>query len=494
MGRLIAKAMHSMALCTAVAGIMSCAVNPATGKLDTVTVSEAKEKRIGAEEHEKILGSFPIFEDSALNNYVNEIGQKMAEISDRPELDYYFTVIDSPDINAFALPGGYIYINRGLINYLQNEAQLAAVLGHEIAHVTAKHYARRESAQVGRNIGAVLAGILTGSSTVASAAAQWSDAALIGYGRDMELEADSFGAQYLVRAGYSAEAMIDVLAILKDHERFSKQQARDAGKKPIYHHGVYSTHPKSDKRLQVAIKQASSDQEIGEGVLNVDRFREYTNGLIWGENYDRHAQAQAAAEAAAKEKENRYIHKRLGFTLVFPEAWTVANTKSSIVGSPQSKEADLTLSVARVDRNKDMETNLREFFKIDMLKQSEPLSQFGLIGHMGIDARDGTRLALLAHGSRGYLLQGKVNQPVEGVDYDALFINSIKSFQPVRPTRTVVRHSKVIKYVAANDNTTFARLAADLKLGNYGEEYLRLINGYYPRGEPSPGEVIKIIQ
>lgn len=488
--------------------LAGCAVNPATGKLDTVTMSESREVAMGKELHEEMIKSVPLYEDEAVNAYVDEVGQKVAKASDRPDLEYHFFIIDSPDINAFALPGGYIYVNRGLLNYLQNEAQLAAVLGHEIAHVTARHHVRQKSAGTGRNVGAVFVGVLTGSYTVASAAAEWGSAAAAGYGREMELEADGFGAQYMKDAGYSPDAMIDVLALLKAHERFSKQQARDAGRKIPSYHGVFTSHPSSDQRLLKAVAEAK-DSDTGsseKGVLKAEEFRQSTDGIIWGDNHDRIAQAaQAAADAAAEQqsKENRYIHNRLGFTIVFPPQWQVANQGAVLTSAPDDKSAAMHLRLARVDPKNDFEAILRDQFNVRLLKQSEPLSQFGLRGHTGIkpgkasDGSDDQRVAILVHGTRAYLVQGEVNKPEPGVDYDKLFVTSIRTLQPVAPrapTRLTTKHSKTIKYVVANDNTTFARLARELKVGNYGEEYLRLINGYYPRGEPYPGEIIKIIQ
>ncbi len=478
----------------ATAVLPGCAINPATGKIDTVTMTNAREISLGKELYEEMIKGLPIYTDEALNTYVDEVGQRIAAAGDRTNIEYHFTVVDSPDINAFALPGGYIFINRGLITYLQNEAQLAAVLGHEVAHVTARHTVRQQSARAGRNVGAVFAAILTGSSTVASAAAQWSDAAIAGYGREMELEADGFGAEYIRNAGYSGEAMIDVIGILKDHERFTKQQAKDQKRSFVAYHGVFATHPRNDKRLREAVE--SADGQNNRGKLFEERFQEKTEGLVWGENFDRPATKTADKK---QPKENRYTHNRLGFTLLFPDEWTVSNKNKAIVGEPTDQSASLNLTVARVDPKGNFEDILRDKFNVNLLKQSEPLNQFGLRGHTGIKSGEGNdeRIAILVHGNRGYILQGKVEQADESINYDQLFMRSIRSFQPARtqaPQTAKKRSSKVIKYVTANQNTTFSRLAHQLKLGQYGEEQLRLINGYYPRGEPLPGERIKIVQ
>lgn len=128
-----------------VGALGGCAVNPATGKSDFVMMSEQQELGMGARYNQEILKQFPRYNDEKLQAYVQRVGERVARSSHRSNLQYHFTVIDSPDINAFALPGGYIYIHRGLIAYLGSEAELAAVLGHEVGHVTARHSVRQQS-------------------------------------------------------------------------------------------------------------------------------------------------------------------------------------------------------------------------------------------------------------------------------------------------------------------------------------------------------------
>ncbi|MCH8175883.1 MAG: M48 family metalloprotease [Proteobacteria bacterium] len=205
-----------MVLCAAV---VSCAINPATGSANLVLMSERKEKEIGLEEHEKVLNSMPMFEDEELLAYVREVGNKVAKVSHRPDLDYYFHIIDSPEINAFALPGGYVYVNRGLLTFMNSEAELAAVLAHEIGHITARHAVQQQArgalAKTVATVGGFVTAVATGSSYVGSqiseVASIWAQTGLSGFGREHELEADSLGAQYLVAAGYDPAAMIAVI-------------------------------------------------------------------------------------------------------------------------------------------------------------------------------------------------------------------------------------------------------------------------------------------
>ena len=210
--------------------INSCAVNPATGSANLVLMSENREKEIGLEEHNKVLDSMTLFEDEKLLNYVREVGNRVARVSHRPDLEYQFHIIDSPEINAFALPGGYVYINRGLLTYLNSEAELAAVLAQEIGHITARHAVQQQArgalARGAAVAGGIVTGIATGSgyaaSQISEVASIWAQTGLSGFGRDNELEADSLGAEYLLAAGYDPAAVIDVITVLKNQEDFNR--------------------------------------------------------------------------------------------------------------------------------------------------------------------------------------------------------------------------------------------------------------------------------
>lgn len=472
--------------------LTTCARNPATGETDFVLISEARELEIGREMHEKILASVPIYDDEALTAYVDEVGQRIARSADRPDLDYTFTILDSPDINAFALPGGFVYINRGLLTYLQTEAQLAAVLAHEIGHITARHGVRRDTAQKGAGIGtgilSVLSVLTTGTNVVGDVAGLYASAAVMGYGREMELEADRFGARYLYSAGYDPEAMVEVIGVLKNHERFMRLKARDQGQKRQTYHGVFSSHPRNDQRLREVVGEASQLVKDGERDDHADRFRRHTQGMVFGQNY----------EAAVPEPEpRRYMHQRLGFTLLFPEGWEAANQQSAIVAAPGDGSADLTLQVNRLQSNIGPSEYIRRELGIPLLNRSQPLSQFGLIGHTGLRTTDddthAQRIAVFYLGNLAYVLTGTVHQPAADVDYDKLFMESIRSFQPLR-ARSGTRTNQTVHYVRANENTTFAALARLSAIRPYPEEELRLMNNYYPSGEPKPGEWIKIIK
>ena len=181
--------MRLVALLVALQALAGCAVNPATGRSDFVMMSEQQELAMGRQYNQEIAKQYPRYPDEALQAYVQRVGERVASHSHRSNLAYHFTVVDSPDINAFALPGGYIYIHRGLMAYLNSEAELAAVLGHEVGHVTARHSVRQQSQSAAWGILGQAVAIGTGVGAAADITNVLGGAVVSGYGRDMELEA-----------------------------------------------------------------------------------------------------------------------------------------------------------------------------------------------------------------------------------------------------------------------------------------------------------------
>jgi len=241
-----------------------CATNPVTGKSDFVLMSEQQEVALGAQTHTSVMQQYTVYDNPRVQQPVERLGQELAANSHRSHLDFTFTVLDSPEVNAFATPGGYVYITRGIMAYMNSEEQLAGVLGHEIGHVTARHGVRQHSAQTTSQTAAGLLGVLIAGATknkrtgqvIGQTTSQPGQAFVRGYGREHELEADRLGAEYLAGLGYDPDMMLGVIGILKDQEEFERQRAQDEGRQPGIYHGVFSTHPRNDQRLQEVIAAA----------------------------------------------------------------------------------------------------------------------------------------------------------------------------------------------------------------------------------------------
>lgn len=262
----------------------SCSVNPVSGKQDFVLMSNEQEVQLGNSLHKQTLRQQKPYNNPALQAYVNNIGQQLARKSHRNNIRYTFTVINDPSVNAFALPGGFIYITTGLMGYLNSEAQLAGVLGHEIGHVTARHSARQHSRATATNIVASILANKVGNARLINTIGV---ATIRGFGRKHELQADRLGAEYLARVGYNPRNMIDVVGVLKSQEDFSKFLARSEGKQPPTYHGTFATHPSNDRRLQEVVLAARRFPNAGALPNNERSYLNRVQGMPYRINKQR---------------------------------------------------------------------------------------------------------------------------------------------------------------------------------------------------------------
>ena len=301
--------------------LQGCATNPVTGKQDFVMMTEQQEIALGRQYHAEIMKQYVAYDDPALQAYVNRIGQELAANSHRSNLDFRFTVLDSPQVNAFALPGGYVYVTRGIMAYMQDEADLAGVVGHEIGHVTARHSVRQQAQQTIAGLGVAAVAIGTGSAELANLSSSLGGALVAGYGRGMELQSDGLGAEYLARSGYDPQNMIDVVTLLKHQELYERERAEQEGRPPSVYHGLYSTHPTNDRRLQEVIAAADEFKTAEITRPNTGEFLKLTNGMTFGD-----AEGQGIVRGQA------FYHKDLNLTLSFPDGWRLDNQPDSLIG------------------------------------------------------------------------------------------------------------------------------------------------------------------
>ena len=243
------------AACVLAAG---CASNPATGGKNVVVGTMEGEKKTVQKNHQEIVKALGLYDDQATQEYVNIVGQRVARVSDLPNEEFKFFVIDDDAINAFTTGCCNVYVNRGLLVNLNSEAELAGVLGHEIGHITARHPARRQARGVAASLGAMAAAILTGSNAVGQLANIGAQAWMMGYGRENEMEADRLGMKYMVKAGYNPEYIGKVFSMFQAGEKFERERARAEGREPRLYHGVFSSHPSPDERAVQAAKGAAN--------------------------------------------------------------------------------------------------------------------------------------------------------------------------------------------------------------------------------------------
>lgn len=467
-------------------GILSgCAVNPATGRTNFVMMSEQQELDLGRRYNQEIIKQNPRHADEKLQAYVQQIGERVAKSSHRSQLNYQFTVVDSPDINAFALPGGYIYIHRGLLAYLNSEAELAAVLGHEVGHVTARHSVQQQSQSSAWNILGQAVAIGTGVGAAADLTNVLGTTFVRGYGRDMELEADGLGAQYLARSGYDPQAMIEVVKVLKNQEVFARDQAAKRGEAQATggYHGLFDTHPDNDRRLQEVLGPARA-LVAGQQIVNREVFLQHLEGLPFGDS-----------AATGVRRGQQFYHAELGFALGFPEGWGIVNRPDALIGHTPDQQAFIAMTLEANDQGLAPADLLRQRAGNTRLVDGVALQQAGLQGYTAvIPGNPARRVAVVTKGQQAYLFVAATRGNAALDTQDAKFLQVIKSFHPLTAAERKLAEPLRIHMVKAKSGQTMAALARDSKLPGDAEATLRLLNNLYPTGEPRAGDWLKVVR
>ncbi len=461
-----------------------CAQNPVTGSKDFVLVSEQREIQMGAQMHKEVLQEYAALDNPELQAYVNEIGQRLVGQSHRPNLPWHFTVVDSPEVNAFALPGGYVYITRGIMAYLNSEAELAGVLAHEMGHVTARHGVRQQSTSTVAGLGAMLGSILVpglnnqaGATLLQTVAQGWT----AGYGREHELQSDRLGAQYIAQAGYAPQAMIDLVGVLKNQELFDAELAKKEGRAPRRYHGTFATHPSNDERLKQVVREADrykvKNPREGRNV-----YLQKIAGVYFGDSPEQ-----------GVIRNNALLHEKLGLGLQFPQGWRVQNQPNRVVAVSPKNDALVELRQGpKTDRS--MET--LQTLKLDPGARFVSGKINGLPASFAAGALQGRPLLVSAvvFGDTQYLIAGLSKNVDAYTQHSDTLKAAINSFHALSPAERVAARPHRIRVVTAQPGTTMARLAAQSPLGVNAVAQLRLLNNLYPDGEPQPRQLLKVIQ
>jgi predicted Zn-dependent protease len=311
-----------------------CATNPATGKPQLSFFGEEAELAMGKEADGEIVATVGIYDDDELADYVDEVGHRLAATSERPYLPWSFKVLDDPTVNAFALPGGYVYVTRGILAELDSEAELAAVLGHEIGHVTARHSVHRQSQQLLAAAGVITAAVVLD----ADHADEWADLGMLGlglaflsYSRADERQADDLGLRYLLRAGYDPQEMPGVFEML---EQVGKAES-GGGQMPAW----LSTHPDPGKRRLRISEEVTAVQARGEAPTDprVEReaYLHHLDGLAYGPD-----------PSLGALRDGEAVHPALGFRLQAPAGWNVTGNPKGLTLRPAKGGAAIVVETS----------------------------------------------------------------------------------------------------------------------------------------------------
>ena len=308
-----------LAVAAALLALAGCSsVNPATGERQfTAFMSPAKEAVVGAEEHPKILERFGgAYDDPRIGGYAAEIGGRLVHHPDFANQRFTITVLNSPEVNAFALPGGYVYLTRGLMALANSEAEVAAVLAHEIGHVAARHTAERFSQAMIAQLGTAVVGALTESSQVADLAQLGAGLYLAGYSREQEFEADLLGVRYLARTGYDPRAAESFLRSLgREHQLRARIEGEDA----VRDRGFFASHPRTVERIQRAISAAAVSGAPRDAPRRRAEYLDRLDDLVFGDS---------AEQGFVRGRTFSHPIMRLGFTV--PPGFRLVNTAQAV--------------------------------------------------------------------------------------------------------------------------------------------------------------------
>jgi predicted Zn-dependent protease len=463
----------------------ACATNPVTGEREFSLMSEQQEIAIGREADQEIRREMGIYSDRELQQYVSGIGVRLAALSERPGLPWQFAVVDSPVINAFALPGGFIYLTRGILPFLDDEAELAGVLGHEIGHVTARHSAQQYSRATGAQLGVLLGTIFVPATRPFGQLAESGLGLLfLKYGREDEIQADSLGVRYAGRAGYDPSGVAGMLTTL---DRIGDQSG-DSGRVPNW----LATHPAPEDRVrqvQQAVETARAGQ-TGAGVLAREEYLRRIDGLVYGDNPDQ-----------GVVRDGQFLHASLRFALDFPKGWEVSNSPAQVVAKQPGADVFLLLQLVERPTGRDIE---------DIALRSMQNAGFrtvrgGRTNINGLDAylgtyegtlqnlgRVGVRAAHIVHDRNVYMVAGLAPAQIFNRSEEELSA-SVRSFRPLTAAQAERIRPNRIDLYTARAGDTWESIAERQARGLIKPSTLAIMNGHEVDRQPRAGERLKIV-
>ncbi len=309
--------------------LSSCARNPVTGKKELMLMSEGQELALGQQSDPVIVAQYGLYEDETMQSFINQKGKEMGAISHRPDLEYTFRILDSPVVNAFALPGGYVYFTRGIMAHFNNEAEFAGVLGHEIGHITARHSAKQYSAQIAGQLG-LMVGIIASEDfrQFAGDASQALGLLFLKFGRDHESQSDELGVNYSTQIGYNSHEMADFFKTL------NRIQEQAGASIPTF----LSTHPNPIDRYEKVHQHSVRAQEgVDKSTLKINRasYLQMIDGIIYGED-----PRQGYTDNYV------FYHPELKFQFPYPNNWQLYNSPQQVQIAPADGSALIILTLS----------------------------------------------------------------------------------------------------------------------------------------------------
>jgi predicted Zn-dependent protease len=457
-----------------------------TGKKELMLMSEGQELALGKESDPSIVAQYGLYNNTALQAFINEKGKQMGAISHRPNVEYNFKILDSPIVNAFAVPGGYVYFTRGIMGHFNNEAEFAGVLGHEIGHIAAKHSAKQYTQQMLTQV------LFIGGMIVSPAFRKFADVAQQGIGllflkfsRDHETESDKLGVDYSSKVGYDAHQMAGFFKTLK-------KLSSTEGSLPTF----LSTHPDPGDRFSKVEQMATETQKNSDPSawkVNRNNYLKMIDGIIYGDD-----PRQGYVE------NNVFYHPELKFQFAVPTAWKLLNSPAQVQMAPSDGKALLVMAVAEgadlsTAKNKVIEEN-----KLQVLESSNinvnGLPAIALLSDIPAETPQQGQQASDPLKVLTYLIEyNKMIYKFHGLsakaDFNTYFFNfqsTMKSFKVLTDQSKIDKNPTTIKIVEAKKSVTLDQLLSDNKMPAEKRSELALLNGMELSTMVESGTLIKV--
>lgn len=459
-----------------------CARNPVTGKRQVVLMSEEQEIAMGKEADPQIIAQFGLYEDSSLQRFIREKGKQMAAVSHRPNLDYQFRILNSDVVNAFAVPGGYVYFTRGIMAYFNNEAEFAGVLGHEIGHVAARHSVQQQRNQLLGQLG-IIAGIIINPDLAqfADAASQGLGLLLLKYGRDAERQSDELGVEYSSKIGYDAHQMAHFFTTLQ-----RQGEASGAAELPTF----LSTHPDPGERNVTVDKLATEWQQklnLTNAQTNRDSYLRRIEGIVYGED-----PREGYLENSV------FYHPVLKFQFPVPTNWNYQNTPQQVQLASKDGKALMLLMLAQGNSLQDAANTVLQQYKLQAVESRQVsvngLNAIALVADQ--PQQQGTALRtlsyLIQYGGAIYHLIG-VSSINDFNNYVQLFTSVMQGFRELTDASKLNKKPERVRIKTVTQNTTLQQAFRQFGVPDKRMEEMAILNSMKLTDNVTQGTLIKVV-
>ncbi len=464
--------------------LTSCARNPVTGKRQVVLMSEAQEIAMGVDADPQIVQQFGLYEDANLQSFINQKGQEMAAISHRNNIKYQFRIVDSDVINAFAVPGGFVYFTRGIMAHFNNEAEFAGVLGHEIGHITARHSVAQQRNAILGQLG-LIAGIVIapGLAQFAEPASQGLGLLLLKFGRDAERESDELGVEYSTKIGYDAKEMAGFFNTLK---------RKSEGQQELP--GFLSTHPDPGERNATVAKLATEwkqKQNLTDPKINRDTYLKRIEGLIYGED-----------PKGGFIENDVFYHPVLKFQFNTPASWAYQNSPQQVQIAPKDGKAVMIMTLGQGKTVQEAANAVMQQYKLQALESRE-ITVNGLRAltvvadqqpqQQGQQVSVRTLSYFIEYAGNIYHLLG-VSSIQDFNAYSQYFTNTMQSFRQLTDATKINKKADRVRIKTVNQTATLEQVFRQHKVQDKRLEEMAILNGMKLTDRVTQGMLIKVIQ